>query len=229
MSRYITAQQVATISVGGENIDVSGKVRNLGVVLDSALNYRSHINSICKSASYAIRNIGRVRKYLNKKQLERVIHAFVTSRLDYCNGLLYGLPSCDIQKLQRIQNTAARLIVGARSGDRITPILNDLHWLRVEERIVFKILLTIYKALNGMAPQYIKDILHKHEPRRHLRSNYKSLLAVPDKIRTKTYGDRAFSSAAPRLWNQLPENIKRAKSLTEFKSLLKTHLFLNYY
>ena len=96
--------------------------------------------------------IGRVRKYINKSSTERLVHAFITSKLDYCNSLLYGLPSTVVQKLQRIQNTAARLFVKAKRTDHTSPILQQLHWLPVSERISFKILLPTYKTLNGYAP-----------------------------------------------------------------------------
>ena len=168
----------------------------------------------------------RVRKYLSTQQNERLIHAFISSRLDYCNSLLYGLPICDIEKFQRIQNTAARLLVGAKSRDSITPILMKLHWLPVTKRIQFKILLITYKALNDMAPTYLVELLSRYIPARNLRSSNMNLLEVPT-IRTKTYGQRAFSYAAPYLWNQLPECIKNAESVDSFKRLLKTYLFKN--
>ena len=224
-SRFLKNQPIAQVNIGGGSIDVVKKVRNLGVVFDSTLNYRAQVNSICKSSSLAIRNIGRVRKYLAKDQLERIIHAFVTSRIDYCNSLLFGLPSCDIDKIQRLQNTAARLLVGAGPRDRISPILKDLHWLRVRERVEFKVLLITYKALHNMAPSYISNMLAHYNPTRTLRSSTKFLLDKPSKIKTVTYGKRAFSVAAPNLWNTLPEYIRTAESVERFKVLLKTYFF----
>ena len=226
LSRFSKNPPFCNINIGDDIINLSNTVRDLGVMLDSVMNLRSHINSICKSSSLAIRNIGRVRKYLSTQQNERLIHAFISSRLDYCNSLLYGLPICDIEKFQRIQNTAARLLVGAKSRDSITPILMKLHWLPVTKRIQFKILLITYKALNDMAPTYLVELLSRYIPARNLRSSNMNLLEVPT-IRTKTYGQRAFSYAAPYLWNQLPECIKNAESVDSFKRLLKTYLFKN--
>ena len=105
--------------------------------------------------------IGRVRKYINKSSTERLVHAFITSKLDYCNSLLYGLPSTVVQKLQRIQNTAARLVVKAKRTDHTSPILQQLHRLPVSERISFMILLLTNKTVNGYAPSYFEDLVNE--------------------------------------------------------------------
>ena len=184
----------------------------------------THINSVCRSASLALRNIGRVRKYLSQSTTERLVHAFITSKLDYCNSLMYGLPSTEIQKLQRIQNSAARLVVKCTCTNHISPFLYNLHWLPVSDRISFKILLLTYKAINGLAPSYVTRLLSPYVPGRKLRSSSQGLLTTP-KSNTATYGDRAFSIAAPRLWNSLPYHIRNAQSVSHFKSLLKTYFF----
>ena len=123
-----------------------------------------HINNISKSGSYAIRNIGRIRKYLNNEDCEKLFHAFVTSRLDCCNGILYGLLESELAKLQRIQNTAARLVARVKKSDHITPVLQKLHWLPVKSRIIYKILLLTYNALNGLAPFYLTELLDTYRP-----------------------------------------------------------------
>jgi len=216
--------QIILSTVGTTVINLSDQVRDLGVTLDSKLTFRPHINNVCRTSSFAIRNIGRVRKYLSKDQLEKLIHSFVSSRLDYCNSLLYGLPACDMDKLQRIQNTAARLLAGAKRTDSASAILKKLHWLPIRERIEFKILLMTYKTQTGSAPSYISELLHKYVPVRTLRSSTKSLLQVPS-TKTITYGQRAFSSAGPRLWNSLPESLKTKNTIGSFKASLKTYLF----
>ena len=119
-----------------------------------------------------------------------VLHAFVTSRIDYCNGLLYGLPDCEIAKLQRVQNAAARLPLSCKKYNHITPILISLHWLPVRYRINFKILLLTFKALNGMAPSYIIDLIHiKTITRNSLRSTEGVLLKHPSGRMKKSFGD----------------------------------------
>ncbi len=156
--------------------------------------------------------------------MAQLIHAFVTSRLDYCNSLLTGVPAATLKKLQKVQNAAARIISKTRKFDHVTPILLKLHWLPLPLRVEFKILLLTYRALHDLAPEYLKGLIIPYTPARSLRSSSCNLL-TPIKTKLSTYGDRAFSAVAPRLWNDLPMYIKSAESLASFKSHLKTHLF----
>ena len=158
------------------------------------------------------------------KEFGRVIHAFVSSRLDYCNALYFGLDQRLIKRLQLVQNAAARLLTGTRRHEHITPVLASLHWLPVAQRVQYKMLLMVFKSLNGTAPSYLSELLSKQEYSRTLRSSSQSLLAVP-RSKLKSRGDRAFSVAGPRLWNSLPLQVRSALTLEHFKSLLKTHLF----
>ena len=139
--------------------------------------------------------------YLNKKDI------YLSSRLDNCNSLLFGLFLYQIERLQRIQNTAARVVTLSSIKEHITPILNDLHWLTIHNRIKFKLLLLTYKVLNGFAPTYLSELIQPYKNQRNLRSNNQYLLRVP-KSRTTTFGDRAFSVCAPKLWNNLPTDVK---------------------
>ena len=110
--------------------------------------------------------IARIRSYLTPETAKLLLHAFVTSKLDYCNSLLYGVPKYQILRLQRIQNVAARLVTATSRYDHISPVLKQLHWLPVAQRIKFKILLLTYKALKDCAPSYIKDLLQPYVPTR---------------------------------------------------------------
>ncbi|KAL9978241.1 hypothetical protein ACROYT_G015736 [Oculina patagonica] len=148
-----------TIRVGTTDIKPVSEVRNLGSWFDSNFSMSTHISKSCSAAFFWLHNIKRISKFLARDKLEMVLHAFVTSRIDYCNGLLYGLPDCEIAKLQRVQNAAARLLTSSCKYDHITPVLQELHWLPVRYRIHFKILLLTFKALNGMAPTYISDLI----------------------------------------------------------------------
>ena len=165
-----------------------------------------------------------IRKYLSVENAKTLIHAFVTCRLDNCNSLLYGLPGYLIHRLQLVQNCAARVVMRRSKYEHIKPILLELHWLPVSQRILFKILLLTYKALNGLAPAYISDLLSRYIPARQLRSSTQFLLKVPTS-NLKTYGDRAFSVCTPKLWNSLPLNVRLSSGIASFKSNLKTYLF----
>ena len=227
LSRLSQTDSPPTLLLVGRGMIVPVLVaQDLGITLDKHLTLHQHINNVSKSGSYAMRNIGQIRKYLNNKDCEKLVHAFVTSRLDCCNSILYGLPDSELAKLQQIQNTAARLVVRLKKCDHITPVLQKLHWLPVKSQINYKILLLTYKALNGLAPSYLSELLDIYCPSRNLRSSSKLLLTTK-KTNTVNYGDRAFSICAPKLWNNLPLHIRRAKSLSSFKSQLKTHLFNN--
>ena len=173
-------------------------------------------------------NLRHIRKYLDQKSTESLVHAFISGKVDYCNGLLFGLPGSQILKLQRVQNACARIVTNTSKYSHITPTLKELHWLPINYRINFKILLLVYKALNGQAPTYLSELLlPKTQPTSHnLRSSKDRFLLKIPVIKTKaTLGDCAFSQAAPKLWNQLPIAIREAQSVPVFKSLLKTHLF----
>ena len=211
--------------MNGEIVQASNEpIGNLGAVFDPSMNMSAHVSKVVKSANYHLRNIGRIRKYLTTDSARNAVVSLVTSRLDYCNGLLCGITGELILKLQRVQNNAARVITRTKKHDHITPVLNNLHWLPIRKRIQFKILLLVYKCMCGIAPSYLKEALTEYVPSRTLRSTNKNLLCVP-RTNTSTYGDRAFSACAPKLWNQLPSYIRAAESIAIFKRQLKTHLF----
>ena len=226
--KHIETPSLRSIAVGEEVINPSECARNIGVMLDQNLNMEQQITTICKSAFLHIRNIRKVRKYLPQHAAETVVNALVTSRLDNCNALLFGLPKNLLQKLQYVQNSAARLIMGTNKRDHIRPVLKKLHWLPIDNRIVFKILLLTFKARAKLAPQYIQDLINDYTPQRNLRSGSKCLLETPN-YNLESYGKRAFSVAAPRLWNSLPMELKTSTSIDIFKKKLKTYLFKHSY
>jgi hypothetical protein len=149
------------INVGDSKVQAVDSVRNLGIILDKNMSMEKQVNSISKSCFYQIRNIGQIRQYLSKDACKTITQALVTSRLDYGNALLHGLPQSLLNRLQRVQNCAARLVARISKRDHITPVLYDLHWLPVQYRIKYKILLYTYKALNGVAPAYLTNLIQK--------------------------------------------------------------------
>ena len=154
------------------------------------------------------------------------MHSFVTCRIDYCNSLLYGLPDQQLAKLQRVQNSAARLVYRQSKFCHITPLLKKLHWLPIMYRIRFKIALSTYKAISGLAPSYITDLISiKTGANYSLRFGNELVLNFPLRKSYSTLRDRSFSMAAPHVWNSLPIFIRRATTVNNFKSQLKTYYF----
>ena len=211
------------IRIGNNSIKPSSTVRNLGVIYDSNLSFKNHITYISQSVRFQLRNLGFIRKYLTKFAAEQLIHALISARLDFCNSLFCNLPQKELIRMQRLQNCAARLLTYTKKTMHITPVLHSLHWLPVQKRITFKILLLVYRALHKLAPSYLQDTLNVYKPSRNLRSSTSQTLQLP-RIR-HTWGERTFSHVGPKLWNSLPMSLRHTSSLNEFKSNLKTYLF----
>ncbi len=142
----------------------SSTVKNLAVVLDSNLSFENYISHATKKAFFYLRNIAKLRNKSTVSDTEKLVHAFMTSRLVYCNAPLGGCPASLINKLQIVQTTAARVLTRTRKYDHITPILQSLNWLPIKIRISYKILLLAYKALNGLAPEYLTSFLSCYNP-----------------------------------------------------------------
>ena len=202
-----TRQQLAktylsSLHAGEAQIPTSSTVRNLGAWFDATFSIASHVTKTCGASFYHLQNIRRVRKYLSPDAAETLVHAFITSRVDYCNSLMYGLPAYQIGKVQRVQNAAARLVACESKYCQMTPLLKRLHWLPVRSRIKFKLLLITFKAIHGIAPDYIciKDLIVVRTPSKYaLRSNDSLFLCHPSFKSYKTLGDRSFAMAAPNL------------------------------
>ena len=207
--------------IDGECIRFVDMAKNLGVLLDTELSFAPQINRVVSSCFATIKDISRIKKFLNKQQLKTLVSTLVFSKLDYCNSLYYGISSQLIKKLQVVQNSALRLIYGIRRYDRIStsPIFLELHWLKIKERIVFKILLIVFKSKIGLAPYDISVLLTDQQSNRTnklMNRRYESM-----------YGQRSFSVAAPKLWNALPLHIREEQSLTIFKKTVKSYLLTN--
>ena len=143
--------------------------------------------------------------------------------MDYCNAILYGLPDKQLMRLQKQQNNAARLILLKKKHDHISDDLKHLYWLKIEERILLKILLIMYKIKHNKAPPYLSELIKPYEPSRALRSADNELLHEPRSH--NTFGDRAFQVIGPKKWNKLPKSIRQNPSIACFKKQLKTALF----
>ena len=162
---------VSSLTVGSSQIAASSAARNLGVIMNQALNIDTYVQRLCQTVMSHLRNIADIRRCLSHDVAEKIIHAFVTSQPDYSNGLLFGMSAASLRKLQRVQNTAVHILTGSRKYDHITPVLRQFHWLPVEYRVQYKILLVTYRALQGQAPSYIKDLLQFRTTGRTLQSS----------------------------------------------------------
>ena len=215
---------IPSISVGEDAVLAVPSVRNIEVLMDHHLTMQDHITSVWKASYMHLRSIARIRKFLTQDATATLINSLVTSRIDNLNSLLVGLPDTVVGKLQKVQNNAAKIVVRKKKSDHVTPILTSLHWLPVQFRIEYKLNLLTFKCLNGLAPEYLATKLRYYKPSRLLRSVDQSLLVEP-RANQKTYGDRSFSVAAPRLWNRLPLDLRQCTCVHAFKKNLKTVLF----
>ena len=191
-----------SFEIGETSVLPSCEVRNLGVKMNSTMNMDNYVNSLCRSSYAHLCLIGSIRKFMTDDAVKTLIHGLVLSRLDYANSLLCAAPEYLLLRLQRVQNLAARIITRTPKYEHITPALKSLHWLPVKYRVQFKILLLVYKSLHGLAPAYLKHLLQTRVPSRILRGHEKRQLVVPV-TKSVTYGDKCFSSVAPRLWNSI--------------------------
>ena len=192
--------------------------------MDSTLSMDEQVAHICKACYVGIRDISKIRQYLTEEATAQLIIASATSKLGCNNALLYKCSKYLLDKLQLVQNNAARVISRRRKQDSIEHIRKQWHWLPIKFRIEYKINLTTFKCLNNSAPSYLTNLLIPHDPGRpNLRSAEKDFRK---KHRTRTVaGDRAFSNTAPALWNALPDEMHEINNLSHFKTALKIHLF----
>ena len=184
----------------------------------------AHVNILRRNTHFQIKNLWRIRRYIDQETCHHAVRALVLSRLDYCNALFLQLSATDISRLQRLQNSAARVIFSVGRRVEAQPLLDSLHWLCIKKRIIFKILLYIFKSLHNLAPQYISDQLTRYIPRRPLRSS-KDTTRLQAHKSISVAGDRRFSIAGVKEWNSLPAEIRTLSTVSAFKKSFKTHLF----
>ena len=218
-----------SIQVCDSKISFSSYARNLGFTMSSDMSLDKHVSLVCRSAYFELHRISSIRQYLSIHITSTLICAFVLSKLDYCNSLLAGCPQYLLEKLQKVQNSAARLIFKAKKSDHITPLLKKLHWLPIQQRIKYKLSTHCFNFFNGTAPSYFSDLLQIYTPARTLRSSSDSRILCIPRTKTVSFGHRTFSFAASTHWNSLPRSIRYSQSASSFKRSLKTHLFIDYF
>ena len=199
----------------GSVLPISTEAMNLGMLLDRHLTFTPQIDRVIQCCYRLLRDITSIRKFLSKDEIKSLVNSIVVARIDNCNALYTGLSNHNMSRLQRLQNSCARVIYGARRRDHVSGLMKDLHWLPVRLRIIFKVLCLIFKCLQGTAPSYLSDILPETRENRFVR--------IP---RTKsTYGDHAFCRFGPIYWNALPNRLIHCGTINNFKAQLKHYLF----
>ena len=215
------------IKIGQDNISPAPTARNLGVFFDQEMKWTSHINRLSASLFVTICCIAHVQHQLNKETAKIIIQALVLSKLDYRNSVYHGAPKYTIAKLQRLQNISARVVSNVKYCNHITPYLSDLHWLKVNERMVYRICTIMYKCVHGLALEYLQILVILPHHRRLRSASNNKLPTIRCNISMALHA--AFSSTGPRLWNKLPQDIINCNNIESFKTKLKTFLFAESY
>jgi hypothetical protein len=224
-------KNIFPVDILGNLITPTEKVRNLGVIFDSEFNFSAHVMAVCKACYYHIRDIARIRKFLPKPALITLSNALVSSRIDYCNSLFNSLSSADLTRLQRVQNSLARIVFNKTKYCHVTPLLKQLHWLPVKYRIDFKLSLLVFKTIQSGNPNYFKDWLIPYSSSMNTRRSNPTnrvLCTVTynsNKVKSTRNFDSAFSVCGPLLWNSIPLAVRQSNSVFSFRRGLKTYLF----
>ena len=203
----------------GNSIFPTDTVKNLGVIFDSGNTFSNHITNMCRACYYHLKDLRRIRKFLSVETAALLANSMISSRLDYCNSLLYGISKYNVAKLQKIQNALCRIVFRLDRTSHVTPFLQKLHWLPITYRILFKYNLITFKAINFSQPIYLSSLI---KTSCLTRGNRLSLSSASHK---KAIGRRGFVVASPIEWNRLPQSVRSQQTITGFRSQLKTYLF----
>ena len=217
------SNQKPTLECLGTPISLADSAKILGVTLDESLTLNKHVTNVVSSCNFHIRALNHIRSSLTHEAAVAIACSLVNTRLDYCNSLLFSTSLQNISRLQRVQNNLARAVLKCKRRDSMVHHIRSLHWLPINERIVYKLAVITYVALNTGQPSYLSGCLQKRTSTRSLRSSSKYLLCIP--FCSIKSAESAFQFSAPKVWNSLSDHTKSANSLADFKSRLKTELF----
>ena len=220
-----------SITIGNAQVPFKQSVKNLGFTLDCHLTMNAHVTNNARTCYFELRRLASIRRILTSTATATLVSAFVLSRIDYCNSLLFGSTHDVTSHLQRIQNYAARVILCLPKSSSITTHLISLHWLPVKVRCTYKIACLCYHCHSSTAPSYVADMLHRKPS--HTRITRSSSYTMPLLNRPAhskaTLGDRSFSFASSSVWNSIPNDVRCSPSLSSSKSRLKTFLLCSVY
>ena len=219
------------VDILGSSLSPTDKVRNLGVVFDSAFSFSNQIVSVCKSCFVGLRDLRRIKRYLSRSSAVILAKALVSSKLDYCNSLYRGLTARDLRRLQCVQNSLARIVTNTPRRSHITPVLKSLHWLPIKYRSIFKTSTIVYKFLKTGLPRYFSPYLSPYTSAVNTRRSDTNKMYLskptfqPIKGASKSHFSKSFAYDAPDTWNDLPLDVRTAPSVSSFRSRLKAYLF----
>ena len=222
-------------------IQPTSTARNLGILFDSHLSFDNQISSVCKSSNWHIHDLWRIRSTLDLNTTKTIATSLVHSKLDYCNSLYLNLPAYQLARLQCVQNSLARVVCRIPKHHHITPSLRSLHWLKIPQRIHYKLLSITFTLIQHQQPSYLYSQINIQSARSTRSSSLLTLSRPP--VSTAKLSDRSFHHFIPRLWETLPPSLRLlntpstgssfqpplAISRNQFLSQLKTHLFKQSY
>ena len=201
----------------------------MGFILDSNLTMKQRVIKVCQTAYYELKRINSIRSCLTEDTTQRLVTSCVLSRPDYCNSLLKCTPNSVIQPMQKVQNAAACLILRPPRQQHCTPLLQQLHWLPISERIKYKTACMCYNSITGSAPSYLSELLQLYSPSRSLRSSSDTRILKLRRFNRTFHGFRSVSYFDSHIWNNRLQDVRNSNSLPSFKNKLKTFLFSKYF
>ena len=218
-------------TIGNAQIPFKQSVKNLGLTLDCHVTMNAHVTNIARTCYFELRRLASIRRFFASTATSTLVSAFVLSRTDYCNSLLFCSTHDVTSQLQRMHNYATRVILCLPKSSSITTHLKSLHWLPVKVRSTYKMACLCYHCHSSIVPSYVTYMLHKKPL--HTRNTRSSSYTMPLLNRPahskSTLGDRSFSFATSSVWNSIQNDVRCAPSLSSFKSRLKTYLFRSAY
>ena len=226
--QQLAKRDIHQLKAVSEALTSDDSVRNLGVLVDSELKFHEHFSKLSQNCFFQLRRMRSIRRSVSREAMLTLAHAFISSRVDFCNSLFLGVSSCLLDRLQSVMNATARLILNIPKFGHISDeIRANLHWLPVRQRISYKVCFLVRNCLAGAAPEYLREVCQSTSStsgRQHFRSALRNDLLVP-RVRTANYGARGFAVSGPRLWNSLPMSVRELYDKPEqFKKALKTFL-----
>ena len=217
-TKQLAKCKTSSIDVNKTVLSKSEVVKYPGTWMDCHLTFKDHIVKKCRTAMINLQQIKLIRPFLNPEACTTIMLGLVMSHLYYCNSILVGLPDVSINRMQRVQNLAAKVVLGKSKMDSTSECFSALHWLPICSRINHKILTLVHKSIMGWAPEYLQNLLVVCKPGRPgLRSALDTNLLVVPFVRCKTFAECSFSIQGPKMWNSLPEDLSSEIDTDIFK------------